>query len=55
MVAVNKNICRTIIIALFVPTSGGIDVDNVWFQQYGATCHASLATIDLLHEAFDND
>ena len=31
----------------------GIDVDNVWFQQDGATCHTSHATIDLLRETFD--
>ena len=36
-----------------MPTLDGIDVENVWFQQDGATCHTSHATIDLLRETFD--
>ena len=36
----------------FVPDLDGTDVDNVWFQQDGATCHTSCATIDLLRETF---
>ena len=31
----------------------GINVNDVWFQQDGATCHTSYATIDLLHQTFD--
>ena len=37
----------------FLLTLDGIDVDNVWFQQDGATCHTSHATIDLLRKTFD--
>lgn len=27
-------------------------VDNMWFQQDGATCHVAQETIQLLHESF---
>lgn len=27
-------------------------VDNMWFQQDGATCHIAQETIQLLHESF---
>ena len=39
---------------LFVITLRGIDVNDVWFQQDGATCHTSHATIDLLRQTFDD-
>lgn len=34
------------------PELDGIDLDNVYFQQDGATCHTSNETIDLLREKF---
>ncbi|XP_053969084.1 uncharacterized protein LOC128870448 [Anastrepha ludens] len=34
------------------PELDGIDLDNVYFQQDGATCHTSNKTIDLLREKF---
>ena len=43
----------TMLTDFFVPARDGIDVNNVWFQQDGATCHTSHATIDILHETFD--
>ena len=52
-VTVNGDTYRTMITDFFVPALDGIDVDNVWFQQDGATCHTSHATIDLLRETFD--
>jgi len=40
-VTVNGDTYRTMITDFFVPALDGIDVDNVWFQQDGATCHIS--------------
>ena len=31
----------------------GMNVDELWFQQVGATCHTAHVTIDLLKETFD--
>ena len=28
------------------------DIDNVWFQQDGATCHTAKVTIDVLRPVF---
>ncbi len=36
----------------FVPELDDVDVDDLWFQQDGATCHTANATIDLLKENF---
>ena len=30
-----------------------IDLDEIWFQQYGATCQTANATVDLLKTKFD--
>ena len=30
------------------------DMNDIWFQQDGATCHTANVTIDLLHTIFDN-
>ena len=30
------------------------DMDDIWFQQDGATCHTANVTIDLLHAVFEN-
>jgi len=30
-----------------------MDIDNMWFQQDGATCHTPDATMDILHERFE--
>jgi len=30
------------------------DIDDIWFQQDGATCHTANVTIDLLHSTFEN-
>ncbi|CAH2237439.1 jg3568 [Pararge aegeria aegeria] len=37
----------------FVPELDGMNVDELWFQQDGATCHTAHVTIDLLKETFD--
>ncbi|EFN78794.1 hypothetical protein EAI_16705, partial [Harpegnathos saltator] len=36
----------------FVSKLQDIDVDDMWFQQDGATCHTARETIQLLHESF---
>ncbi|GFU97648.1 hypothetical protein TNCV_4455341 [Trichonephila clavipes] len=33
----------------FIPELKNHDVQELWFQQDGATCHTARATIDLLH------
>ena len=30
------------------------DMDDIWFQQDGATCHTVYVTIDLLRTIFEN-
>ena len=39
------------IIQFFVPKLQDTDVDEMWFQQDGATCHTAGETIQLLHES----
>ena len=29
------------------------DIDNIWFQQDGATCHTAKATFDVLRPVFE--
>ncbi|GFX87847.1 DUF4817 domain-containing protein [Trichonephila clavipes] len=36
----------------FIPELNNHDVQVLWFQQYGATCHTARATIDLLKDTF---
>ncbi|GFV61080.1 DUF4817 domain-containing protein [Trichonephila clavipes] len=37
----------------FIPELNNHDVQKLWFQQDGATCHTAHATIDLLKDTFD--
>ena len=37
----------------FVTALHGIKVNDVWYQQDGATCHTTHAAIDLLRQTFD--
>ena len=30
------------------------DIDNIWFQQAGATCHTAEATLDFLRPVFEH-
>ncbi|GFV36672.1 transposable element Tc3 transposase [Trichonephila clavipes] len=39
---------RYMITNFFLPELNNHDVQELWFQQDGATCHAARATIDLL-------
>ncbi|GFT03433.1 uncharacterized protein TNCV_2985941 [Trichonephila clavipes] len=36
----------------FIPELNNNDVQELWFQQDGATCHTARATIDLLKDTF---
>ncbi|GFU34505.1 transposable element Tc3 transposase [Trichonephila clavipes] len=36
----------------FIPDLNNRDVQELWFQQDGATCHTARATIDLLKDTF---
>ncbi|GFX32889.1 putative transposable element [Trichonephila clavipes] len=36
----------------FIPELNNHDVQELWFQQDGATCHTARATIDLLKDKF---
>ncbi|GFV83376.1 putative DD41D transposase [Trichonephila clavipes] len=36
----------------FIPELNNHDVQELWFQQDGATCHTTRATIDLLKDTF---
>ncbi|GFX86647.1 uncharacterized protein TNCV_1408461 [Trichonephila clavipes] len=37
----------------FIPELNNHDVQELWFQQDGATCHTARATIDLLKDTFE--
>ncbi|GFV63747.1 DUF4817 domain-containing protein [Trichonephila clavipes] len=36
----------------FIPELNNHDIQELWFQQDGATCHTARATIDLLKDTF---
>ncbi|GFW23548.1 putative DD41D transposase [Trichonephila clavipes] len=50
-VTVNGDRYRTIITNFFIPELNNHDVQELWFQQDGATCHTARATIDLLKDS----
>ncbi|GFY08019.1 hypothetical protein TNCV_2580511 [Trichonephila clavipes] len=43
---------RGMITNFFIPELNNHDVQELWFQQDGATCHTARATIDLLKDTF---
>ncbi|GFU85983.1 DUF4817 domain-containing protein [Trichonephila clavipes] len=47
-VTVNGDRYRAMITNFFIPELNNHDVQELWFQQDGATCHTARATIDLL-------
>ncbi|GFU92796.1 uncharacterized protein TNCV_785901 [Trichonephila clavipes] len=51
-VTVNGGRYRAMITNFFVPELNNHDVQELWFQQDGATCHTARATIDLLKDTF---
>ncbi|GFV76489.1 transposable element Tc3 transposase [Trichonephila clavipes] len=51
-VTVNGDRNRAMITNFFIPELNIHDVQELWFQQDGATCHTARATIDLLKDTF---
>ncbi|GFU72733.1 uncharacterized protein TNCV_194201 [Trichonephila clavipes] len=51
-VTVNGDRYRAMITNFFIPDLNNHDVQELWFQQDGATCHTARATIDLLKDTF---
>ncbi|GFX59665.1 transposable element Tc3 transposase [Trichonephila clavipes] len=51
-VTVNGDRYRAMITNFFIPEWNHHDVQELWFQQDGATCHTARATIDLLKDTF---
>ncbi|GFY24580.1 putative DD41D transposase [Trichonephila clavipes] len=51
-VTVNGDRYRAMITNFFVPELNNHDVQELWFQQDGATCHTARVTIDLLKDTF---
>ncbi|GFX19310.1 DUF4817 domain-containing protein [Trichonephila clavipes] len=51
-VAVNGDRYRAMITNFFIPELNNHDVQELWFQKDGATCHTARATIDLLKDTF---
>ncbi|GFY05824.1 putative LOC100569746 [Trichonephila clavipes] len=51
-VTVNGDRNRAMITNFFIPELNNHDVQELWFQQDGATCHTARATIDLLKDTF---
>ncbi|GFX16604.1 DUF4817 domain-containing protein [Trichonephila clavipes] len=51
-VTVNGDRYRAMITNFFIPELNNHDVQQLWFQQDGATCHTARATIDLLKDTF---
>ncbi|GFT54572.1 hypothetical protein TNCV_344571 [Trichonephila clavipes] len=49
---VNGDRYRAMITNFFIPELNNHDVQELWFQQDGATCHTARATIDLLKYTF---
>ncbi|GFV04188.1 uncharacterized protein TNCV_918091 [Trichonephila clavipes] len=51
-VTVNGDRYRAMITNFFIPELNNHDVQELWSQQDGATCHTARATIDLLKDTF---
>ncbi|GFT30749.1 transposable element Tc3 transposase [Trichonephila clavipes] len=51
-VTVNGDRYRAMITNFFIPELNNHDVQELWFQQNGATCNTARATIDLLKDTF---
>ncbi|GFV89948.1 probable cation-transporting ATPase 13A3 [Trichonephila clavipes] len=53
-VTVNGDRYRAMMTNFFIPELNNHDVQELWFQQDGATCHTARATIYLLKDTFDD-
>ncbi|GFS50846.1 uncharacterized protein TNCV_4847541 [Trichonephila clavipes] len=51
-VTVNGDRYRAMVTNFFIPELNNHDVQELWFQQDGATCHTARAAIDLLKDTF---
>ncbi|GFV03363.1 heat shock 70kDa protein 8 [Trichonephila clavipes] len=51
-VTVNGDRYRAMITNFFIPELNNHDVQELWLQQDGATCHTARATHDLLKDTF---
>ncbi|GFW76229.1 transposable element Tc1 transposase [Trichonephila clavipes] len=51
-VRVNGDRYRAMITNFFIPELNNHDVQELWFQQDGVTCHTARAAIDLLNDTF---
>ncbi|GFW99420.1 putative DD41D transposase [Trichonephila clavipes] len=51
-VTVNGDRYRAMITNFFIPELNNFDIQELWFQQDGATCHTARATIDVLKDTF---
>ncbi|GFW03977.1 uncharacterized protein TNCV_2050931 [Trichonephila clavipes] len=51
-VTVNGDRYRGMITNFFIPELNNHDVQELWFQQDGATCHTARGTIDLMKDTF---
>ena len=51
-VTVNGERYRNMITEFLWPQLDGMDLEDMWFQQDGATCHTARETTDLLREKF---
>ncbi|GFX73917.1 uncharacterized protein TNCV_397281 [Trichonephila clavipes] len=51
-IKINGDRYRATITSFFIPELNNHDVQELWFQQDGATCHTARATIDLLKDTF---
>ncbi|GFV29937.1 uncharacterized protein TNCV_657671 [Trichonephila clavipes] len=51
-VTVNGDRYRAMITNFFIPELNNHDVQELWFQQDGTSCHTARATIDLLKDTF---
>ncbi|GFY22248.1 putative DD41D transposase [Trichonephila clavipes] len=51
-ISVNGYWYRAMITNFFIPELNNHDVQELWFQQDGTTCHTARATIDLLKDTF---
>ena len=43
---------RNMITEFSCPQLDGMDMEGIWFQQDGATCHTACETMELLREKF---
>ncbi|GFW43328.1 uncharacterized protein TNCV_2923761 [Trichonephila clavipes] len=53
-VTVNGDRYRAMVTNFFIPELNSHDIQELWFQQDGATCHTARATIELLKDTLDD-